>query len=104
MQGLIFGILRYVKNQMEIVFISRGDRGVTISRFLYPVLPPPALYCKTDETLTRLTQSTHMYICHAISFMSYDVSDLERFPISQEVMPFFFYPEHEFSFFDLSRV
>ena len=41
-----------------------------------------------------------MHIYHAISFMSYDVSDLERFPISQEVMPFFFYPEHEFSFFD----
>ena len=36
--------------------------------------------------------------------MSYDVSDLERFPISQEVMPFFFffYPEQEFSFFDFS--
>ena len=28
---------------------------------------------ETDETLTRLTQSTHVYICHAISFMSYDV-------------------------------
>ena len=35
---------------------------------------------ETDETLTRLTQSTHVYMCHAISFMSYDVSDLERFP------------------------
>ena len=58
---------------------------------------------KTDETLTRLTQSTHVYICHAISFKSYDVSDLERFPISQEVM-LFFYPEYEFSFFDFSRV
>ena len=45
---------------------------------------------ETDETLTRLTRSTHVYIYHAISFMSYDVSDLERFPISQEVMPFFF--------------
>ena len=59
---------------------------------------------ETDETLTRLTQSTHVYIYHAISFMSYDVSDLERFPISQEVMPFLFYPEHEFSFVDFSRV
>ena len=36
--------------------------------------------------------------------MSYDVSNLERFPISQEVMPFFFYSEHEFLFFDFSRV
>ena len=36
--------------------------------------------------------------------MSYDVSDLERFPILQEVMLFFFYPEYEFSFFDFSRV
>ena len=44
---------------------------------------------ETDETLTRLAQSTHVYMCHAISFMSYDVSDLERFPISQEVMLFF---------------
>ena len=47
---------------------------------------------ETDETLTRLTQSissTHVYMCHAISFMSYDVNDLERFPISQEVMLFF---------------
>ena len=32
----------------------------------------------------RLTQTTHVYMCHAISFMTYDVSDLERFPISQE--------------------
>ena len=45
-----------------------------------------------DETLTRLRQSTHVYMCHAISFMSYDVSDSERFPISQEVMLFFFIP------------
>ena len=37
---------------------------------------------ETDETLTQLT-STHVYMCHAISFMSYDVSDLEKFPISQ---------------------
>ena len=45
---------------------------------------------ETDETLTRLAQSTHVYMCHAISFMSYDVRDLERFPISQEVTMFFF--------------
>ena len=37
-------------------------------------------------------------------FMSYDLSDLEKFPISQEVKLFFFYPEYEFSFFDFSRV
>ena len=54
---------------------------------------------ETDETLTRLTQSissTHVYMCHAISFMSYDVNDLERFPISQEVMLFFFIPSMNF--------
>ena len=49
------------------------------------------LASETDETLTRLAQSRHVYMCHAISFMSYDVSDLERFPISQEVMLFFFF-------------
>ena len=51
---------------------------------------------ETDETLTRLTQSTHVYMCHAISFMSYDVRDLERFPISPEVM-LFFIPSTNFS-------
>ena len=30
--------------------------------------------------------------------MSYDVSDLERFPISQEVMPCFFLPSTNFRF------
>ena len=39
-----------------------------------------------------------------IGFIAKEFGDLERSPISQEVMPFFFYPEHEFSFFDLSRV
>ena len=56
---------------------------------------------ETDETLTRMTQSissTHVYMCHAISFMSYDVNDLERFPISQEVMLFFFIPSMNFHF------
>ena len=51
---------------------------------------------ETDETLTRLTQSTHVYMCHAISFMSYDVRALERFPISPEVM-LFFIPSTNFS-------
>ena len=37
---------------------------------------------ETDKTLTQLT---HVYMCHAISFMSH----LEKFPISQEVMLFF---------------
>ena len=37
--------------------------------------------------------------------MTYAESDLERFPISPEVMScFFFYPEYEFSFFDFSRM
>ena len=48
---------------------------------------------------------THVYMCHAISFMSYDVSHVEKFPISPEVMlSFFFYPEYEFWFFDFSRI
>ena len=68
---------------------------------------------ETDETLTRLTQSTHrVRMCHAISFMSYDVSDLEKFPVSQKLMLFFFifiyfyyyYPEYDLSFFDFSGV
>ena len=41
---------------------------------------------KSHETLTRVTQSTDVCICHAMSFMSYDVSDLEKFLFSQEVM------------------
>ena len=48
---------------------------------------------ETDETVTRLTQSTHVprvHVSYAISFMSYDVSDLEKFPLSQKVMLFFF--------------
>ena len=57
----------------------------------------------TTATLPYI-RGTYIIVYHAISFMSYDVSDLERFPISQEVMPVFFYPEHEFSFFDFSRV
>ena len=34
--------------------------------------------------------------CHAISFMSYDVGDSERFPISQEGMLFIFTPRTNF--------
>ena len=60
-------------------------------------LPRISTDSETDEILTRLTQSTHVYMCHAISFTSYDVSDLVKFPISQEVMLFCF-------FFFLSRV
>ena len=53
---------------------------------------------ETEETLTRLTHLTCLYMCHAISFMSNDVSDLERFPISQEVMLFFIIPCTNFRF------
>ena len=60
------------------------------------LLPSPVSFLRristaseTDEPVTRLAQSTLVYMCHAISFMSYDVSDLERFPISQELMLFF---------------
>ena len=41
---------------------------------------------KRHETLTWVTQSTDVCMCHAMSFMSYDVSDLERFLFSQEVI------------------
>ena len=53
---------------------------------------------KTDETLTRLTQLTHVYMCHAISFISYDVSDWERFLISEEVMLSFCIPSMNIHF------
>ena len=78
---------------------------VTTSRlpYLFVPLSPDSrpLTRATDETLTRLTKSTHMYLCHAISFMKYHVSDLERFPILPEVILF---SEFEFSFFDFSRI
>ena len=54
-------------------------------------LPP---FSERDETLIlhdSMTQSTHLYMCYAISFMTYDVSDLERFRVWPEVMPFFFF-------------
>ena len=39
-----------------------------------------------QETLTRLTQSTHLYMCHTVSFMTCYVSSLDqRFPTSSEV-------------------
>ena len=56
-------------------------------------LSTPSLQRERRETyryITRLTQSTHVYMCYAISFMTYDVSDLERFRVWPEVMPFFF--------------
>ena len=43
-------------------------------------------------------------MCHAISFMSYDVSDWERFPISQEAMLFFLPRERIFVFWLFSRI
>ena len=48
---------------------------------LYPFVSRLTPLSERDETLTRLTQSTHVYMCHVISFMTYGVSDLERFPI-----------------------
>ena len=45
-----------------------------------------------------------VYMCHAISFMSYDVSDSERFPISQEAMLFFLPQQQIFVFCLLSRI
>ena len=73
----------YVQNNRSLsTELSRGggvDRVVTTTAsrtLLFLCLP-------TDKTLT---QSTHVYMCDAISFMTYDVSDLERFPISPEVM------------------
>ena len=48
---------------------------------LYPFVSRLPPFSERDETLTRLTQSTHVYMCHAISLMTYGVSDLERFPI-----------------------
>ena len=45
-----------------------------------------------------------VYMCHAISFMSYDVSDSERFPISQEAMLFFLLRERIFTFWLFSRI
>ena len=41
---------------------------------------------KRHETLTWVTRSTDVCMCHAMSLMSYDVSDLERFLFSQEVI------------------
>ena len=38
------------------------------------------------ETLTWVTRSTDVCMCHAMSLMSYDVSDLERFLFSQDVI------------------
>ena len=46
---------------------------------------------ETDEIVTRLTQSTHVYMCHPTSFTSYAVSDLERFPILSSVRIFVFW-------------
>ena len=54
---------------------------------------------KRHETLTWVTRSTDLCMCHAMSFMSYDVSDLERFLFSQEVILCFFYPKYKFSSF-----
>ena len=74
-----------------------GERVVTTSRFPYPIFPPPIPFCPFlsrlspfNETEETLTQSTRLHMCHSISFMTYDVSNLERFPFSPEVLLFFF--------------
>lgn len=75
-----------------------GDGGHNPLLPIYPILLP---FSETEETLTQLTQSTCLHMCHSISFMTYDVSNLERFPISLEVMLFFFfYPEYKYLFLD----
>ena len=63
-------------------WVGRGGGGWT--GWSQP--PPPVPLCSFVSPWT-LTQLTHVYMCDAISFMTYDVSDLERFPISPEVMP-----------------
>ena len=45
-----------------------------------------------------------VYMCHAISFMSYDVRDSERFPILQEAMLFFLSQQQIFVFCLLPRI
>ena len=51
-----------------------------------------------QETLTQLTQSTHLHMCHSISFMPYDVPNLERFPFTWSNAVFFFIPSTNFCF------
>ena len=53
------------------------------------------------DTDTTGTVDTRVHVSYAISSMFYDISDLEKFSISQEVMLFFFF---FFFFFFLSRV
>ena len=80
---------------------GQGGHNLPPSVPLCPIiswLPP---FSERDETLIlhdSMTESTHLYICYAISFMTYDVSDLERFPIWPEVMPSFLIPSTNFRF------
>ena len=77
----------------NIVVPRFGDHGTKemLGVFGWKVWPVSNLVQQHTTTSTQ-------YICHAISFMSYDVSDLEMFPISQKVMPFFFIPSTNFRF------
>ena len=65
------------------------------SRFPYPILLP---FSETEETLTQLTQSTHLHMCHSTSFMPYDVSNLERFPFTWSNAVFFLIPSTNYCF------
>ena len=62
---------------------------------------------QTDETLTRLTQSTHLYKCHATSFMrTHDLwynrlGKVSNFTGSNALFSII---ECEFTFFDFSRI
>ena len=112
--GIVFSLEGDEATQMKFkrivatVFSEGGrERVVTTSRFPYPIFPPPIPFCPFlsrlspfNETEETLTQSTRLHMCHSISFMTYDVSNLERFPFSPEVLLFFFYPEYEFLFSD----
>ena len=94
-----------------LLIYSGGENKVVItSRFPYPILLPPVPFCpfvswlppfsETDETLTWLTGSIHVYMCHA----TYDVSDLERFPVSPEVMLLFSSQGRIFVFWIFSHI
>ena len=66
---------------LDIPFLVKGVKGTNKVSFISDCserAPPLRLYIdrcitcetgQTDETLTRLTQSTHVYMCHATSFM-----------------------------------
>ena len=85
-----FLVAWYVQNNRSLSTELSREGGGGVDRVVTTTASrTPLLVClPTDETLT---QSTHVYMCDAISFMTYDVSDLERFPISPKVMPCCFF-------------